>query len=245
MKNIIAKGGGSLALLKTLSIDAEIIKQTGKKKPKVLFVPTASSDDEEYCVSFEKVFKGELGAQVDFLRLFKEKESYETQKKKILDADAIYVGGGNTLKMMRRWRYLGLDKIFIQACLKGTVCSGTSAGMLAWFESGHSDSMFYYHPEQWNYIRVTTLGMIPAIGCPHYHGEKRDENFRAMIQKTGGIGIACDDGAAIHVKGDSYCILTSLPDAHAYRVYRKAGKVYQEEIAELKEFTSLKSLWKI
>ena len=41
--NIIAIGGGSLKKKQTLPIDRFIVKLTGKKSPKTLFIPTASS----------------------------------------------------------------------------------------------------------------------------------------------------------------------------------------------------------
>ncbi|PJA47219.1 hypothetical protein CO172_02570 [Candidatus Uhrbacteria bacterium CG_4_9_14_3_um_filter_36_7] len=57
MGKIIALGGGEIGRphengrfypVETNSIDKEIIKQTGKSKPKLLFIPTASNDSEGY-----------------------------------------------------------------------------------------------------------------------------------------------------------------------------------------------------
>jgi dipeptidase E len=58
------------------------------------------------------------------------------------------VGGGNTLKMMRRWRKLGVDQFLERAYHKGAVLSGISAGAICWFVYGHSDSQQFYHPDQ-------------------------------------------------------------------------------------------------
>jgi dipeptidase E len=41
----------------TLSIDKEIIKFSEKKNPKILFIPTASSDAEGYFQGFKKYFE--------------------------------------------------------------------------------------------------------------------------------------------------------------------------------------------
>ena len=43
MKKIITIGGGHAKNIH--HIDDEIVKLSGKKKPKLLFIPTASSDD--------------------------------------------------------------------------------------------------------------------------------------------------------------------------------------------------------
>ena len=48
----------------------------------------------------------------------------------------IYVGGGNTLKMMRRWRRLGVDDLLRSAHSRGAVLCGVSAGAICWFDSG-------------------------------------------------------------------------------------------------------------
>ena len=74
--------------------------------------------------------------------------------RRIRQADLIYVGGGNTLKMMRRWRHLGVDRLLQQARKQGTVLSGVSAGANCWFQYGSSDSMKFYRPRDWKFIRV-------------------------------------------------------------------------------------------
>ncbi|PYY11819.1 MAG: hypothetical protein DMG69_03045 [Acidobacteria bacterium] len=59
-------------------------------------------------------------------------------------------GGGNTLQMMRVWRRLGVDKSLKSAYENGTLLSGISAGSICWFDSGHSDSMSFSNPRNWN-----------------------------------------------------------------------------------------------
>ena len=151
-----------------LAIDKEIVRLSGNKRPKLLFLPTASSDSELYWFYVNKHFGKRLGCKTDVLYLIKEKLTTEEIKNKILSADIIYVGGGNTLKMMRLWRRLGVDKLLKQAWRNGTVLCGISAGSICWFESGHSDSMSFYSPKNWKYINVQGLGFIKGIHCPHY-----------------------------------------------------------------------------
>ena len=47
-QKIVAIGGGDFKTYKTLSIDKEIVKLSGKTNPKLLFIPTASSDSLAY-----------------------------------------------------------------------------------------------------------------------------------------------------------------------------------------------------
>lgn len=241
-------GGGKTFKGKTVRIDQEIIRLSGKKHPRLLFIPTASSDSEEYWQFIQKYFGKKLGCNLDVLWLIKEKPSFKEIKAKILKAEIVYVGGGNTLAMMRRWRLLGVDKVLRQALRQGVILSGVSAGSVCWYESGHSDSMSFYNKKKWKYINVTGLGFIKGIHCPHYDsqtlGVKRKKNFEAMIQARGGFGIVLDDCCALEVVGKKYRVLTSARGAHAYRVYKKDGRVISESILEEKVFRPLAELYR-
>ncbi len=207
-KKIVTIGGGEIRNSSTLAIDKEIIRLSEKPHPKLLFIPTASSDSDGYWKHVDKYFGKKLGCKTDVLFLIKDKQSSTEIKKKILGADIIYVGGGNTLKMMTLWRQLGVDKILKAAWQKGIVLCGISAGSICWFESGHSDSMSFHNPKKWDYINVKGLGFLKGIHCPHYNSETlgipRKNHFRKMIQKIGGMGIAIDNNCAIEFIDDKY-----------------------------------------
>ncbi len=100
-KVIVVIGGGDIRRGGTTAIDREIVDLSRKKSPKLLFIPTASSDDAFYCKHVQQHFGKSLGCKVDFLLLIKEHPSKRQIKKKIMSADIIYVGSGNTLMMMR------------------------------------------------------------------------------------------------------------------------------------------------
>src|SRR5580692_2484004 len=139
-KAIVAIGGGQIRTRGTAPIDREIIRLTNKTRPKFLFIPTASSDSEAYWKHIQEYFGGFLKCRTDVLFLIKEQPANHEIGSKIASADIIYVGGGNTLLMMRLWRRLGIDKLLKSAYERGTVLSGISAGSICWFDSGHSDS---------------------------------------------------------------------------------------------------------
>ena len=155
----------------TLPIDREVIELTGKARPKALFIPTASYDSVEYWEGFQRIYGGDLGCETAVLYLLNLDPSREELEESILSSELIYVGGGNTLKMMRRWRKLGVDRLLEQAYNRGTVLAGVSAGAICWFSYGHSDSMAFYHPGDWSYIRVKGMGWIDSLACPHFDGE--------------------------------------------------------------------------
>jgi len=242
-KTIVAIGGGKITTRQTLPIDRKIIRLSHKKNPKLLFIPTASSDSEIYWKQIRKYFGDFLKCKTDVLFLMKQKPPPEQIRGKISSADIIYVGGGNTLQMMRIWRRLGVDKLLIAAYNKGTILAGVSAGSICWFDSGHSDSMSFYNPRKWKYIKVKGLGLIPGIHCPHYNGRTggvpRRKNFQEMISRIGGTGIAIDNNCAIEFRDARvFKVLTSKPRAKAYRVFKKEGQVVEEQIRSYSRFIS-------
>ncbi|MEP7128937.1 MAG: peptidase E, partial [Chitinophagales bacterium] len=236
---IAAIGGGSMAEGATASIDREIVRLAGKKNPVALFIPTASGDDPVYVENFQKIYGKKLGCKTQSLLLLKHPPSPGEVKKMISNADIIYVGGGNTLMMMRRWRFLGVDKLLMKASKDGKVMAGTSAGAICWFQYGHSDSEFYYHPDNWEWIRVKCLGIAPFTACPHCLKEGRLSHFIKMIKKHGGTGIALDDCTAMEIKGNQFRILRSKEDAQAFRIDRINGQMITTPFAVSDKFREL------
>src|SRR6202167_1800452 len=133
-RTIVAIGGGEIRTRGTAAIDREIIRLSNKKHPKLLFIPTASSDSERYWKHVQEYFGKFLKCKTDVLFLIRQHPPKKQIRSKILSADIIYVGGGNTLMMMRLWRRLGVDKLLIAAYEKGIVLSGISAGSICWFD---------------------------------------------------------------------------------------------------------------
>ena len=133
MKSLVVIGGGEISKKETLPIDKHIVALTGKRSPKALFIPTASGDADGYCATFHKIYGNILGCKTDVLLLLHSTPSYQALKKNILSSDLIYVGGGNTLAMIRRWRHLGVDKLLKKAYEQGIVMAGLSAGGICWF----------------------------------------------------------------------------------------------------------------
>jgi dipeptidase E len=252
MKKAVIIGGGNLQKYETLPFDRRIVELTGKKHPKALFIPTASGEPAGYVEIFKKVYGKRLGCKTDALYLLKTHPTKKELRDKILSSDLIYVGGGNTLKMMRRWRFLGVDKILKEAYNKGIVISGISAGGICWFESGHSDSMSFYSPKNWQYINVKGLGILKGIHCPHFNSgtEKkgkihfRKNDFKTFMNNHSKVGIAIDNNCAIEFIDGKYKVLTSKKGMKAYRLFKKRNNVLMEEILKENRYSPVSILYR-
>lgn len=246
MKKIVTIGGGEIGRpgypAETTKIDRELIRLTGKKSPTVLFIPTASSDSEGYYQAVKKHFGKKLGCKTDVLWLIKEKSSRKVIQEKIMSADIVYVGGGNTQKMLRIWKLSGVDKVLKKALGQGIILSGLSAGSICWFRGGASDSRKFNNPNA-DLIKITGLGFIPALHSPHYDVEKdRRLGLKKIMKKTSGIAIAIDNCCAVEFIDDKYRVIASKPKAMAYKVYWKAGKYHEEILPKIKEFRPVSEL---
>ncbi|MCH7626738.1 MAG: peptidase E [Chloroflexi bacterium] len=242
MGKIVAIGGGSMEDRETLAIDREVVRLTGLRRPRALFIPTASYDNPERYDIFKDVYGGELGCDTDVLNLLGVNPTGKELEEKILSSDLIYVSGGNTLKLMRRWRRLGVDRILRTAHDRGIVLAGLSAGAICWFKYGHSDSMSFYGREDWSYVRVKGMGLINALGVAHYHAEGREEDFHRMVAKHPEVGIAIDNGCALEVVDGAYRLITSQPGAHAYRVSTRRGEVDVQRLEQTDKFRPMAEL---
>jgi len=248
MGKIIAIGGGEIGRpgfpVETTKIDREIIRLSGKKHPKLLFLPTASSDAEGYIETVKKHFGKRLGCKVQALRLVKGPPPYGKIKKLILASDIIYVGGGNTYNMLKIWRRLKLDKILRLAYDKNIVLSGLSAGAICWFRYGLSDmGKVWGGCKNIEYKKIKGLGFIDVTLSPHHIREpKRKQALIKVMQKTRGAGLALDDYAAIEVIDDEYRIITSKPRAQVHKVFWQSDKCYFDPVKMASSFQSLEPL---
>lgn len=243
---IVAIGGGEIGRpgypVEATEIDKEIIKLTGKNNPKLLFLPTASSDSEGYVNVVHEHFQKRLGCKVDVLYLLNKKVSRQEMEEKVFSSDIVYVGGGNTLKMMNIWRKTGLDMLLQEAGNKGIVLSGVSAGAICWFKYGSSDSRRFTNPNA-DLIRVSGLGFVPNLLCPHYNVEvDRKADMKDLMKKTSGAAIAVDNCCAIEIVDDSFRVIDSKSTANAYKVYWQRGKYVEEKIEKTNDFLPLSTL---
>ncbi|MDE1547791.1 peptidase E [Jeotgalibaca caeni] len=245
MGSIFAIGGGEISQLETLDIDKKIVKSVGKENPKALFIPTASGEPQGYIDSFKHVYGELLGCETDVLLLVEGKTSPAEAREQIMAADLVYVGGGNTRKMLQIWEQYGVDQSLKEAYEKGKTLSGLSAGSICWFKSGHSDTESFDAEGTWNYVRIEALELIDAMHCPHYNEDNREEDFNQKILDYGEVGIAIENNCAIEVKGPSYLIHKSQPQAKAYKLFQEDGEVIKEELENTKEYKPIEDLLQI
>jgi len=222
---IIALGGGGFSMEpNNPALDRYIVEQAGVARPKVCFLAQASAEAPNYIINFYKAFTA-LDCIPAHLSLFyphtADLEGF------LMNQNVIYVGGGNTKSLLALWRAWELDRILRQAAEAGTVLAGISAGGLCWFEYGLNEIAMQKSI-------LPGLGYLKGSCAVHYDDQSAPS--RPPYHEWIGAGklpdgVAFDDYAAGHyVNGELVRVVTSRPNAKAYRVERTADGVKESAL---------------
>jgi peptidase E len=148
--------------------------------PRVLFVGTAGGDGERGQLKFFRAFS-QLPCRPAVLPFFPY-DMRRDYRQAVLDADLVYVGGGNTPAMLAVWREFGFPAALREAYEAGTVLAGISAGANCWFERYVTDSV------PGGGVRPG-LGWLPGCFCPHLDSEPwRQDVLAAQAAPAVGAG---------------------------------------------------------
>lgn len=216
-KHIVAIGGAGLSAEDNYRLERYIVGLTGKERPRVCSIGTASGDSEWGRERFYAA-AAVLGWEATHLALIPNPTTADPASV-LLDQDVLYVGGGNTRNMLALWREWGIGHLVRAAWERGTVLAGPSAGMICWFAEGITDSV----PGPLTLMQC--LGFLPGSACPHYDSEpmRRPTYTRLIGAGLAQPGYAVDDAAALHFTGtDLAHVIAARPTARAYRVERGA-----------------------
>src|SRR5438093_77125 len=129
---IVPMGGGGFSMEpRNPRLDKWLLSLSRRSRPRVLFIPTASGDAEDYIRRFYGAFE-RYSCRPAHLPLFNRRAV--DLHKLVASQDLIYVGGGNTANLLAVWRVHGLDRALREAWREGVVLCGLSAGAICWFE---------------------------------------------------------------------------------------------------------------
>ena len=201
---------------------------TGKKRPRVCYLPTASADALDAAVEFYKYcapLDVEPHVQNVFIESLTQKEGWDEV---FLSMDAIVVSGGNTLNQQAIWKAQGIDVVLRQAWDRGIVLGGASAGSLCWFEEGTTDS----RPKALSIVKC--MGFLKGSHSPHYDAEAGRRPLYHTLIGSGEMkpGYACDNDAGIYFEDNEVKrVVTTRDGAKVYYVSATNG-VVSERVME-------------
>jgi peptidase E len=215
-KILIAGGGFGTAFIRYMA------QLTGKPRPKICYLPTASADAPAGIISWFRScapLDVEPSVQESFIASSRQDRGWDEV---FLSLDAIVASGGNTLNQQAIWKAQGIDVVLRQAWDRGIVLGGASAGSLCWFEEGTTDS----RPKALSTVQC--LGFLKGSHCPHYD---REVDRRPLYQKlisSGQMqsGYACDNDAGIYFEDNTVKrVVSTRADAKVYYVSMVGGRI--------------------
>jgi peptidase E len=201
-RQIIAMGGGGCHMDANHKnkLDNWILSIARRGAPiRIVLLATAGGDDPREINFALEYFAGQFcqyAVTVTVVRLFTRTLKDAQLRQTFLDADLVYVMGGNTVSMLAVWRAHGVDKHLREAYDGGTVMAGLSAGGICWFEQGLlSDSL---GPEVLE--PVEGLGFLKGSFSPHHGNEPLRQPAMMSLIQQGRLkpGYGADDGVALH-----------------------------------------------
>lgn len=228
-KHILASSGGFVRsdrwdVVQPGNVMRELLSLTGKQRPRLLFVMTASGDDRGYLTRSYSAFDG-WSVDLAHLELFSQPNT--DPREAVLTSDAVWVGGGSVANLLAVWRVHGLDEVFAEAWNAGVVLGGVSAGSICWHTGGSTDS---FGPK----LEAVTngLALLPYGNGVHYDSEEQRRPLLQSLVASGTLptSFATDDGVGLLYEGlEPTRVICDRPDSNsaAYRVERVAGEVVE------------------
>lgn len=209
-RRFICIGGGEIRSKETLPIDEQIAimakERAGEKRAVAVFVGTASHDSLPYFNSFRKTYTSNFDIKADLALLTKKDIPMDKIQGKLMNADLIYVGGGNTIFMLDTWRKTGFLEMILDAYNRGVIIAGLSAGAICWFEKIYTDSV-----EGSKYAVSDGLGILKGMMSPHYDDRPEFDD----IAKNSPLAYAVENKSAL-VFDDETLVKTLSAGGNSY-----------------------------
>lgn len=210
---VIAMGGNGFTSGTSPGLDDFVLDAIPGGVRRIGFVGTAS-DDDPVRVGF---FRSLVAPRVALASVFDLRASAAEAARWAAGLDMIYVGGGDTARMLGSWRGAGIDQVFASAGRDGVVLAGVSAGAVCWFERA------LVMNKAGTLEPIECLGLLPGSVCAHYDtdAERRARFAEGIAAGSLPPGIGIEDGvAAVCARGAPPRAFSAEAGRWAYAVSR-------------------------
>lgn len=185
----------------------------GPAVTRVLFVPFAQAEHDAYLAKVHEL-RLDAGRALDGLH------SAADARRALEQAQALYVGGGNSFRLLDRMQRRGLLGLVRERVRAGMPYVGISAGTnLACPTIRTTNDMPIVQP-----VSLDALGLLPFQVNPHwfpgavhiktgeaaympYGGETRDDRLREFLEENDGLVLGIGEGGILRVEQDRATLL--------------------------------------
>ncbi|MFN8576640.1 MAG: dipeptidase PepE [Candidatus Sericytochromatia bacterium] len=196
----------------------EIIDFLGKDIKTVLFIPYASGDLDNYSIKVRHKFT-ELGYRLDSIH------DFENKIEAIKNTDAIFTGGGNTFRLLKKLYEFKLIEHIVEKIRSGTPYIGTSAGSnIACPTIKTTNDMPITYPPSFD-----SLNLVPFNINPHYidihpeqhMGETRQQRIKEFHELNDQIVVGLREGTMLRIENNTVI----LKGINNVTILRKDGSI--------------------
>ena len=201
MRGPVALIGAGEFLPAMLEFDRALLEATGRERPRVAILPTASWPDGEQVfrrwAAMGVTHFGRLGAEVEPVLVRDRGDADDTGAcQAIGEADLVYLSGGTPAHLLESLAGTSVGRALAEANDRGAILAGCSAGAMAL--AGHSFA-FRLRPVPWLLRWRPGLGLVPGVTVvPHYDAWPEPLSALIALQSPrGSVVIGIDEETGI------------------------------------------------
>lgn len=186
-------------------IDAMALRLTGKKKPRIAYIPSCSYESEIDFGNFVKHFNKFFGL-TQFIHFPIDIPFDRVLLNEVLNSDLIHLSGGNTYYFLKHLKRSGMLSRLREYVLKGGVLTGLSAGGIVMTPTITTASFpsFDCDENDENLKNLNSMGLVKFEFFPHYSNSKRyDQELLSYSKKLERPIYASTDTSGIIVEEES------------------------------------------
>jgi dipeptidase E len=182
----------------------------GSRVERVVFVPYALRDRDAYTAKVRERFAS-LGYELESVH---EASGRDGPVRAVREAQAVFVGGGNTFRLLGELHARGLVEAIRERALDGMPYVGSSAGSnVACATIQTTNDMPIVYPPTF-----AALGLVPFNVNPHYldpdpgsthMGETREQRIREFHEEEDRPVVGLREGAMLWIEGNSVTLIGS------------------------------------
>jgi len=179
------------------------VELTGSDKPRIIVFTAASGEDDEMWQVYRTAFR-DLGAQPEPLHVGSREEANDPAvAKRLLEADGIFMTGGDQKRLLALIGGTALDDAMEQAFYEhGRCIAGTSAGASAMAEHMLATGSAEVQPEKDMSALAAGLGLIQRVVIDQHFSERQrlGRLLTVVAQNPYLLGIGIDEDTALIVE---------------------------------------------
>lgn len=199
MKLVMYSGGTEC---QNEELDRELIRLTGKKNPRVTFIPNKKEFAKEDYNEFKRYFSKYALTEIDCFLI--DVDYTEEELNKCLSSDVIFLDGGNTFYLLKFVKKNGLTPKFAKFIENGGVLAGLSAGAIMMTPNIHSAFIPSVDADEneFDIKKFKAMHFVDFEFFPHYKNTRKYVHEISLYSKFNKYPIfCCTDGSGIVIDG--------------------------------------------